>query len=102
MLSLLGVLPALAPQPAQPPDAAAALPGLTRGELLCQAFEAYRTLVPTAQISFEHAVFLATALTRGDQLRLAGCARCGSLMVTERYPARIPRCHHCAVPAQAH
>ena len=67
-LSLLGVVPAAAePQAAGPPRR------LTRGELLCQAFEAYRLALPAAQISFEHAVFLATALSRGDQLRLGGC-----------------------------
>jgi hypothetical protein len=88
VLSLLGVVPA------QPP--AATLPELARGELLCQAFEAYRTLIPAAQISFEHAVFLAGALSRGEELRLAGCAGCGSLMVTECFPARERRCHHCA------
>ncbi len=85
VLSLLGVLPA----------PAAAAPGLTRGELLCQAFEAFRLLLPSAQISFEHTVFLATALTRGDQLRLGGCADCGSLMVTERFALRSARCHRC-------
>jgi Flagellar transcriptional activator (FlhC) len=90
VLTLLGVVPA------QPAAGAAALPGLTRGELLCQAFEAYRTLIPGAQISFEHAVFLATALTRGDQLRLGSCVSCGSLMVTERFPARSVRCQQCA------
>ena len=86
VLSLLGALPA----------AAAAAPGLTRGELLCQAFEAYRLLLPSAQISFEHAVFLATALGRGDQLRLAPCSECGGLLVTERFALRSVRCHHCS------
>src|SRR5437762_5526499 len=56
VLSLLGVVPAL-PAAGTP----GALPGLTHGELLCQAFEAYRLLLPAAQISFEHTVFLATA-----------------------------------------
>ena len=37
-----------------------------------QAFEAYRMARPAALISFEHAVFLANALTRGEQLRSAG------------------------------
>ena len=78
----------------------AVLPGLTRGALLCAAFEAYCALVPDAQISFEHAVFLASALTRGDLLRLAGCAGCGSLIVTERFPAREQRCHLCAAGAR--
>jgi hypothetical protein len=91
VLSLLGVLP----------PSGAALPGLTRGELLCQAFEAFRVLLPTAHISFEHAVFLASALARGDQLRLGGCADCGGLVVTERFPLRVARCHHCAGGGQA-
>jgi hypothetical protein len=72
---------------------------VTRGELLCQAFEAFRLLLPSAQISFEHAVFLATALARGDQLRLGDCSDCGSLMVTERFPLRTSRCTHCTAPA---
>jgi hypothetical protein len=118
MLSLLGVVPAGMPAAASaatsaaavPPVAAgataaartagAALPGVTRGELLCQAFEAFRLMLPSAQISFEHAVFLATALARGDQLRLGDCSDCGSLMVTERFPLRASRCTHCSGPAQ--
>ena len=100
VLSLLGAVPAPLP-PAGAPEAAAAQPGLTRGELLCQAFEAFRALLPSAQISFEHAVFLATALARGDQLRLAGCCDCGSLVVTERFPVRAARCPHCTGTAQS-
>ena len=118
MLSLLGVVPAGVPgaasaatgdaaAPAVPAGATAAartsgatLPGVTRGELLCQAFEAFRLMLPSAQISFEHAVFLATALARGDQLRLGDCSDCGSLMVTERFPLRASRCTHCSGPAQ--
>ena len=105
VLSLLGVVPAgalaSAAAPASLPAAEAAaaagsLPGLTRGELLCQAFEAFRLLLPSAHISFEHAVFLATALARGDQLRLGDCSDCGSLMVTERLLLRGARCPHCA------
>jgi len=93
LLSLLGVVP---PPAATAADTNHALPGVARGELLCHAFEAYRALIPASQISFEHAVFLATALARGDQLRLGGCADCGSLVVTERFPIRDKRCHHCS------
>jgi hypothetical protein len=112
MLSLLGVLPAahgssaapLAPPPCARPAGAVAevlpLANVRRGELLCQAFEAFRLLLPAAQISFEHAVFLAGALARGDQLRLGDCGACGSLMVTERFPLRLARCVHCASPSQ--
>jgi len=118
MLSLLGVVPAGMPGAASaatggaavPPAAAGAsaaarttgatLPGVTRGELLCQAFEAFRLMLPSAQISFEHAVFLATSLARGDQLCLGDCSDCGSLMVTERFPLRASRCTHCSGPVQ--
>jgi hypothetical protein len=55
LLSLLGVMPA---EPSA--DENHALPSVARGELLCQAFESYRAIVPSSQISFEHAVFLAT------------------------------------------
>lgn len=110
LLSLLGAVPATVTASATSAGAASAasaaevpgsLPVLARGELLCQAFEAFRMYLPAAQISFEHAVFLATALARGDQLRLGGCRDCGSLMVTERFPLREARCHHCAGSAQS-
>lgn len=93
MLSLLAVVP-LHPGA----EAARALPTVSRGERLCYAFEMYRSTLPAAQISFEHAVFLALALARGDQLRLGGCRDCGGLMVTERFPLRDKRCQYCASP----
>lgn len=95
LLSLLGVVP---PQPT--PEDPNSAPGVARGELLCQAFEAYRALIPSSQISFEHSVFLATALARGDQLRLGGCVECGSLVVVERFPIRDKRCHYCTTPVR--
>src|SRR5262249_20848226 len=94
LLSLLSVVPA---QPA--PEAAAALPTVARGEKLCYAFELYQATVTSAQISFEHAVFLAIALTKGDQLRLSGCRDCGGLLVIERFPLRERRCQYCVNPA---
>jgi hypothetical protein len=91
LLSLFGVVPS------QPnPELAAALPSVARGEKLCNAFEQFRSSIPTSQISFEHSVFLATALTRGDQLKTNGCRECGGLLVSERLPARERRCIYCA------
>ena len=90
LLSLLGVIP---PEPSA--DGSHALPSVARGELLCHAFETYRAMIPSSQISFEHAVFLATTLSRGEQLRLGGCTDCGSLVVTERFPIRNNRCRQC-------
>jgi hypothetical protein len=90
LLCLLGVMPNGSSEESGQPLACVA-----RGGLLCHAFEAYRTFLPSSQISFEHAVFLTTALARGDQLRLDGCTDCGSLVVVERFPMRDPRCQHC-------
>lgn len=82
--------------PAEPsPAAAAALPDIGRGNSLCAAFESYATLIPTASISFEYAVFLAGCLSRGDQLRLGKCCECGGIIVVERFPIREKRCQQC-------
>jgi hypothetical protein len=85
---LLGVLPALAAEPRN-------LPGLNRGELLCQAYESYRALIGQPLISFEHAVFLLIALARGDELRLGACRDCSAVLVTDRWSLRAPRCIVC-------
>ena len=90
VLSLLGLLPAA------PPREDSLTPGLARGALLCESFETFRQLLPSAQISFEHTAFLVDALQRGDLLRLSECAECGALMVTEQLTLRATRCQHCA------
>lgn len=90
LLSLLGVIPT---DPTS--EGSFAQPSIARGELLCHAFEIYRAMIPSSQISFEHAVFLTMALTRGEQLRLGACSSCGSLVVVERFPIREKRCHQC-------
>ena len=82
------------------PAAAAALPDISRGKSLCAAFESYATLLPTASISFEYAVFLAECLSRGDQLRLGRCCECSGMIVIERFPIREKRCQHCTAAAQ--
>jgi hypothetical protein len=89
---LAGALPA-APLEAR---AAPALPGLQRGELLCQSYDAFRGLLPEAGLSFEHAVYLLTALARGDELWLTGCRDCGALVVGERWALHAPRCAVCS------
>jgi hypothetical protein len=88
--SLLGVLPQ-AGTPVNPQ----ALINLPRGELLCQAFEVYQQLMPSHGITFEHAVFLVTALARGDELALIHCGGCGALIVSDRFAFGAPSCLHC-------
>lgn len=87
---LLGVMPS--PQPADTPRQ---VPGMQRGEALCDAFETYRMLVPSPRISFEHAVFLVTALARGDELKPSLCSDCTGLIIVDRYAAGHRRCLSC-------
>jgi hypothetical protein len=95
--ALLGALPARVLARAE------RMPGVAQGLLLCQAYEAYRMLVPQACISFEHLIFLVGALARGDELKLSECGACGALLVTEHVTLVPPRCLYCAEcgPARA-
>ena len=87
---MLGVMPA-----SRVADARKTLPGVQRGEALCEAYEVYRQLVGTPRISFEHAVFLVTALARGDELFASHCPGCRGLVLVD--PGAMParRCGSC-------
>ncbi|MEN9705708.1 MAG: hypothetical protein RLZZ393_1587 [Pseudomonadota bacterium] len=87
---MLGVMPA-----SRVADARRTLPGVQRGAALCEAFEIYRQLVPLPRISFEHAVFLVTALARGDELSATPCGTCHGLILVDRGAAPRRRCHAC-------
>jgi hypothetical protein len=91
LCSLLGALPHTAA-----PVNRQALANLSRGELLCQVFEVYHDLVADPHISFEHLVFLVSALAQGEELILANCEECGALTVGERISFKARRCLHCA------
>jgi len=101
--SLFGLItaPALALSPmAIPPPAfarlAEAAPTVARGALLCEAFEAYTALMGESQISFEHAVYLLSALLTGEELRVAHCRDCSAVLVTDRLALRVPVCNECS------
>jgi hypothetical protein len=83
----------ISPQPGQP--GTGALHSAARGELLCHAYETYRAIVRPSCISFEHAVFLVTALACGDELRLVPCPRCRALLLTDQLTLRRPQCTQC-------
>jgi len=76
-------------------DPARELPGMRRGEALCEAFETYRRLIPGARISFEHTVFLVLALVRGDELASGRCVDCSALIVLDRCAPAFRRCLAC-------
>jgi hypothetical protein len=68
---------------------------VTRALQLCRAYDTYRWLVQRPSLSFEHAVFLVSSLSRGDELRVAGCAGCNAVLVADRLSLRVPRCAGC-------
>lgn len=76
--------------------AAAPLAGVARASALCQAYDAYRAIVSSPGIGFEHAVLLVNALARGHELALAECESCGALVVVDALALRPARCAVCA------
>lgn len=90
MCYLLGVIPA-----SPPTDAMRQLPGMQRGEALCEAFETYCHLVPEPRISFEHAVFLTFALAQRSDLHATHCTDCEGLVVVDPLSVDPPRCLAC-------
>ena len=72
------------------------LPDLERAELLCCAYEIYRSMIPSAKISFEHAVFLTQVLWHGKLIRLGTCPGCGSLTIVDPVYIQEGRCALCS------
>jgi hypothetical protein len=69
--------------------------GLPAGELLCRAFELYRSLVPDARIDLEHVMLLATSLSRGEEIALEQCERCGGVILIDLAEVERRVCAHC-------
>jgi hypothetical protein len=91
--SLFGLI---TPQTIMVAHSAESAPTVARGALLCETFEVYTALMGESQISFEHAVFLLGALLAGDELRVAHCRDCSSVLVTDRLALRTPVCNECS------
>jgi hypothetical protein len=71
---------------------------LESGTLLCQAYEAYLEFHAPASISFEHAWFLLTALSRRDELGVARCDACGGVRLRDLLAKRRLACGTCDSP----
>jgi hypothetical protein len=67
-----------------------------RAALLCRAYEGYTAAVRKPAITFEHAVLLVRALSRGSELRLGHCRDCGALLVVDSLGLRLARCCLCS------
>ena len=87
---MLGVLPA---HPV--PHARKRLPGVERGEGLCDAHDLFTQLVPHAQLTLEHWVLLLVSLAEGEEWTLAQCGGCPAVVVVDRLATGAPRCESC-------
>ena len=65
------------------------------GELICDAYEAYCSLLPSREIGFEHAILLASAISTGRELSLNGCRQCAAPILTDAITIRLPVCERC-------
>jgi hypothetical protein len=73
------------------------LPGIERGECLCDAFEAFKLQFPVSKISIEQAVLLVVALARREEIEFGACGRCCDVMIVYRLTVDPQRCASCAV-----
>lgn len=72
------------------------LPALERGEVLCEAFEAFREWHADAELTFEHAVLLAVGVGHATQVTLAHCTRCHASILLDRQAGHGTTCDQCA------
>jgi hypothetical protein len=93
MLSLLGAVP---PAPGLE-RLQQVLPDPERAHLICFGYEMYKALVPAAQFTFEHAIFLTRCLITADQLVLDNCVECSGLVVAEPFSRGLKRCGYCGL-----
>jgi hypothetical protein len=100
LFRLLGALPVLSAPLCLPgvrsASHSAGLPSLPQAQLLCEAYELYRTLIGTPALSFEHAVFLLQALLQAEEITTAHCPECQALVVMDRWALNPQRCGPCA------
>ena len=87
----------------RPPDVIRAkqFPSVTRGDLLCVAYEYFCVAVSEPLIDFERAILLATELAQGEELALGRCRDCGGVILVDLFAdsaeCAARRCEACRV-----
>jgi hypothetical protein len=82
--------------PATPlPHAGRVLPNVSRGELLCVAFERFSASVPAAHLTLEQLVLIVIALAQADEFELGHCPHCGAVIVIDRLGNSRRACSSC-------
>jgi len=77
------------------PDARKRLPGIERGERLCDALEMFRLMVPDTRITLEQVVLLVFTLAERESWELGFCASCHAAILIDRLALSRRLCAHC-------
>jgi hypothetical protein len=72
------------------------LPGLERGESLCEAYAWFRIEVPAARLTLEQGLLVLNELARGEQIELGGCSGCSGVILLDRLSNSRLECAFCA------
>ena len=83
------------------PDARKRLPGIERGERLCDALEFFRQFVEETCITLEQVVLLVFTLAEGESWEIAVCAKCPALILIDRLALSRRLCAECEPGAGA-
>lgn len=71
-------------------------PSLEFGELLCEAYEAYRAWEPDGPLKFDQGVMLVMGAMQDEEIGLIGCEGCGcALLVDKLREVMLRRCTRC-------
>jgi hypothetical protein len=60
------------------------LPGLARGERLCDAFELFQHIIPLPRLTLDQWVLLVLTVADGETWRIEGCTNCQATILTDR------------------
>jgi hypothetical protein len=60
------------------------LPGIARGERLCDAFDLFQDIIPQPRLTLDQWVLLVLTLADGETWRIEGCTSCQATILTDR------------------
>jgi hypothetical protein len=72
------------------------LPGVERGELLCEAFEWFCFDAPDTKLTLEHGLLVINELARGELVRLGACRTCRGVILLDRLSTGRLDCVFCS------
>jgi hypothetical protein len=77
------------------------LPGVERGELLCEAFEWFRFDVPDTKLTIEHGLLVISELARGELIHLGACRTCRGVILVDRLSTGRLECVFCSTKVES-